>query len=126
MRTMGFDGRIVMCGEEAERPYERPELSKKFLRGEQARDRLYVHDEAYYAAQQIELRTSTRVDEINPAASELTLAGGERLHCDRLLIATGAEPRRLSLPGERERLGRSRADPGPDRGAHTGRPESSA
>jgi 3-phenylpropionate/trans-cinnamate dioxygenase ferredoxin reductase subunit len=99
LRTMGFDGRIVMFGAEAERPYERPELSKKYLRAEHERDRLYVHDESFYAAQQIELRTSTRVEGIDPAASEVTLADGERFHYDRLLIATGAEPRRLSLPG---------------------------
>jgi 3-phenylpropionate/trans-cinnamate dioxygenase ferredoxin reductase subunit len=99
LRTMGFDGRIVMCGAETERPYERPELSKKYLRAEHERDRLYVHDEGFYAAQQIELRTATQVDEINPAASELTLASGERLQYDGLLIATGAEPRRLTLPG---------------------------
>jgi 3-phenylpropionate/trans-cinnamate dioxygenase ferredoxin reductase component len=99
LRTMGFDGRIVMFGAEAERPYERPELSKKYLRAEYERDRLYVHDESFYAAQQIELRTSTRIDRIDPAASEVTLADGERLHYDRLLIATGAEPRRLTLPG---------------------------
>jgi 3-phenylpropionate/trans-cinnamate dioxygenase ferredoxin reductase component len=99
LRTMGFDGRIVMCGAEPERPYERPELSKKYLRAEHERDRLYVHDEGFYAAQQIELRTATQVDEIDPAASELTLADGERLHYDGLLIATGARPRRLALPG---------------------------
>jgi 3-phenylpropionate/trans-cinnamate dioxygenase ferredoxin reductase component len=99
LRTMGFDGRIVMFGAEAERPYERPELSKKYLRGEHERDRLYVHDESFYSAQQIELRTSTRVDGIDPAASEVISADGERLHYDRLLIATGAEPRRLTVPG---------------------------
>jgi 3-phenylpropionate/trans-cinnamate dioxygenase ferredoxin reductase subunit len=99
LRTMGFDGRVVMFGAEAERPYERPELSKKYLRAEHDRDRLYVHDESFYAAQQIELRTSTRVDRIDPAASEVTLGDGGRLRYDRLLIATGAEPRRLTLPG---------------------------
>jgi 3-phenylpropionate/trans-cinnamate dioxygenase ferredoxin reductase subunit len=62
LRTMGFDGRIVMCGAETERPYERPELSKKYLRAEHERDRLYVHDEGFYAAQQIELRTATQVE----------------------------------------------------------------
>lgn len=99
LRTMGFDGRIVLCGAEAELPYERPELSKKYLRGEFERERLYVHPEEFYGEQQIELRCSTRVEQIDVAASELTLADGERLRYDRLLIATGAEPRKLSLPG---------------------------
>jgi 3-phenylpropionate/trans-cinnamate dioxygenase ferredoxin reductase component len=100
LRAEGFDGRIVLCGSESERPYERPELSKKYLRGEFERERLYVHPEAFYADQEIELRTSTRVARIHAGASELELEGGERLSYDRLLITTGAGPRRLSLPGE--------------------------
>src|SRR5215210_5242693 len=98
LREEGFDGRVVLIGAEAERPYERPPLSKDYLRGE-ADAKPYVHDAGFYAEHDIELRTSTTVERIDPAASEVSLASGERLSFDRLLLATGAEPRRLSLPG---------------------------
>jgi 3-phenylpropionate/trans-cinnamate dioxygenase ferredoxin reductase component len=98
LRDEGFDGRIVLVGAEPDRPYERPPLSKEYLRGE-AESRPYVHDESFYAESDIDLRTSTRVQRIDPAAGELSLAGGETLQFDRLLLATGAEPRRLPLPG---------------------------
>ena len=98
LREEGFDGRVVLIGAEAERPYERPPLSKDFLRGE-ADGRPYVHDASFYAEQEIELRTSTTVERIDPAASRVALAGGETLEFDRLLLATGAQPRRLRLPG---------------------------
>ena len=98
LREEGFDGRLVLLGAEAQRPYERPPLSKDYLRGE-ATDRPYVHDDGFYADQQIELRTSTRVESIDPAASEVVVQGGERLSYDQLLVTTGAEPRRLPVPG---------------------------
>jgi 3-phenylpropionate/trans-cinnamate dioxygenase ferredoxin reductase subunit len=99
LREDGFDGRIVLVGAESERPYERPPLSKDYLRGESERDKAFVHDEGFYEQRQIELRTSTRVTAIDPSASEAVLGDDERLRFDKLLIATGAEPRRLSLPG---------------------------
>src|SRR4051794_9515191 len=99
LRDDGFDGRIVLLGAEEERPYERPELSKKYLRGEVDRDSLYVHDERFYEEQQIDLRTGTTVTAIDPVAGEVAVEGGERLAFDSALIATGAEPRRLSVPG---------------------------
>jgi 3-phenylpropionate/trans-cinnamate dioxygenase ferredoxin reductase subunit len=98
LREESFDGRIVLVGAEAERPYERPPLSKDYLRGE-THERPYVHDEGFYADREIELRTSTRAENIDAAASELVLHGGERLRFDRLLLATGAEPRRLPIRG---------------------------
>jgi 3-phenylpropionate/trans-cinnamate dioxygenase ferredoxin reductase component len=99
LRAEGFDGRLLLLGEEAERPYERPPLSKAYLRGETGRDSLYVHQDGFYAAHDIELRPSTRVRSIDPAARELELASGERIGYQRLLLATGAAPRRLPLPG---------------------------
>jgi 3-phenylpropionate/trans-cinnamate dioxygenase ferredoxin reductase component len=99
LRAEGFDGRLVLLGEEAERPYERPPLSKAYLRAEAGRDSLYVHDAGFYAAHDIELHTSARVSSIDPAGRRLTLASGERLGYQRLLLATGAAPRRLRLPG---------------------------
>jgi 3-phenylpropionate/trans-cinnamate dioxygenase ferredoxin reductase subunit len=98
LREEGFDGRVVLIGDESERPYERPPLSKDYLRGE-AGGKPYVHDESFYAAREIELRTSTAVERIDPAARRVALAGGGTLGFDRLLVATGARPRRVSLPG---------------------------
>jgi 3-phenylpropionate/trans-cinnamate dioxygenase ferredoxin reductase subunit len=99
LRHAGFDGRVVLIGEEAERPYERPSLSKDYLRGEAEREKVYVHTKGFYADQEIELRTSTRVVAIEPAAGRVILEDGKALHYERLLLATGALPRRLSIPG---------------------------
>lgn len=99
LRTEGFDGRIVLVGDEPVRPYERPPLSKDYLRGEKGFEDAAVHSEAFYGDQDIELRTSTTVTAVDPRASEVTLSGGERLAYDRLLLATGATPRRLAVPG---------------------------
>ena len=98
LREEGFDGRVVLIGAETERPYERPPLSKDYLRGE-ADSKPYVHDPDYYEQQGIELRGGTTVEAIDLSASELTLAGDERIGFDRLLLATGAEPRRLNVDG---------------------------
>ncbi|HKQ02033.1 MAG TPA: FAD-dependent oxidoreductase [Actinomycetes bacterium] len=99
LRAKGFDGRVLLLGDEAERPYERPPLSKAYLRGETGRDSLYVHEEAFYAASDIELRTSASVRSIELGGRRLELASGKRISYDRLLLATGSAPRRLHLPG---------------------------
>ena len=99
LRSEGFDGRVVLIGAETERPYERPPLSKDYLRGEAGRDKVYVHDEGFYAEENIELRLGRTALRLDPAAGELALDDGEQLRYDRLLLATGAEPRRLSVPG---------------------------
>ena len=98
VREDGFDERVVLIGAEGERPYERPPLSKDYLRGE-ADSKPYVHDDSFYGEHDIELRTSTNVERIDAAASEISLTGGETLSFDRLLLATGARPRRIALPG---------------------------
>jgi len=99
LRAEGFDGRLLLLGEEAERPYERPPLSKGYLRGETDRDSLYVHPEGFYAAHGIELRPSSPVGAIDPGSRQVELVSGERISYERLLLATGAAPRRLPLPG---------------------------
>jgi 3-phenylpropionate/trans-cinnamate dioxygenase ferredoxin reductase component len=99
LRDEGFDGRVVLVGAEDERPYERPPLSKDYLRGEVGREKVYVHDESFYAEHDIELRPGRTVESLDTSTSELALDDGERLRYDRLLLTTGAEPRRLSIPG---------------------------
>ena len=99
LRAEGFDGRVVLVGAEAERPYERPPLSKEYLRGEAVRDNVYVHEAGFYADQDIELRLGRTAVSLNAWTAELVLDDGERLRYDRLLLATGSEPRRLAVPG---------------------------
>ena len=99
LREQGFDGRVVLLGAEPERPYERPPLTKDYLRGESPREQAYVHAEEFYAEQRIELLTSTTVTAIDPVVSTVTVGDGRELRFDRLLLATGAEPRRIPVPG---------------------------
>ncbi len=99
LREEGYDGRIALLGAEGERPYERPPLSKGYLQGEAERDSVYVHEAGFYEERAIELRAGTAATAIDPAERTVTLADGERLRWDRLLLAQGAEPRRLTVPG---------------------------
>ena len=99
LRAEGFDGRLVMIGAERERPYERPPLSKDYLRGESPREQVYVHEAGFYGEHEIELLLGRTVTSVDTSASQVALDDGERLGYDRLLLATGAEPRRLSIPG---------------------------
>src|SRR5829696_8699526 len=99
LREEGFDGPIMLIGAEPELPYERPPLSKEYLRGEAPAEKARVHPDGFYADHGIELRTATTVDRIDPSAGQVVLGDGERVGYDRLLLATGAEPRRLSIPG---------------------------
>jgi 3-phenylpropionate/trans-cinnamate dioxygenase ferredoxin reductase component len=100
LREEGFEGRLVLIGAEPEHPYERPPLSKEYLRGEAGREKVWVHDdERFYERSQIELRTATEVTAIDVSKRAVELLGGERLGFARLLLAMGAEPRRLPAPG---------------------------
>ena len=99
LREEGFDGRIVLIGDDPERPYERPPLSKGYLAGKDDREKAFVHDGDFYDAHDVELRTGARVTAIHPPGLELVLDDSERVGFDRLLLTTGAEPRRLDLPG---------------------------
>jgi 3-phenylpropionate/trans-cinnamate dioxygenase ferredoxin reductase subunit len=99
LRTRGFGGRVVLIGAEPERPYERPPLTKDYLRGESERGNAYVHPEGFYAEQEIELLTGVTVTAIDPGASRVMLDDGRTLGYDRLLLTTGSEPRRLRIPG---------------------------
>jgi 3-phenylpropionate/trans-cinnamate dioxygenase ferredoxin reductase subunit len=99
LRERGFDGRIVLIGSEPERPYERPPLTKDYLRGESEREKAYVHPAGFYDDQQIELLSDTVVTAIEPGALRVLLRGGRDVPYDKLLLTTGAEPRHISIPG---------------------------
>ncbi len=99
LRKRGFEGRIVMLGDEAYAPYQRPPLSKAFLKGQLDEQRLAFKSDAFYAEQSIDLRVSSKVERIDPQAREVTLAGDERVRYDSLIVATGSRPVRLSMPG---------------------------
>ena len=99
LRDEGFSGRVVLIGAEGERPYERPPLSKGYLLGKDARDSIFVHAEGWYGEHDVDLRLGATVTSIDRSGHRVALADGEAVPYDRLLIATGASPRRLNIPG---------------------------
>ncbi|HET6919016.1 MAG TPA: FAD-dependent oxidoreductase [Jiangellaceae bacterium] len=99
LRTEGYDGDVVLISAEAERPYERPPLSKGYLLGSDERDSAFVHPKGWYDEHDVQLRLSTRATALDPAANEVELGDGERLRYDKLLLTTGSTPRRLDVPG---------------------------
>ncbi|WP_433729170.1 NAD(P)/FAD-dependent oxidoreductase [Actinoplanes sp. CA-051413] len=99
LRTEGFTGRVVLLGSEPERPYERPPLSKGLLLGTTERDDVHVHDASWYPEHDVELRTGCTVTAIDRTTRRVRLAGDEELGYDKLLLATGAVPRGLPVPG---------------------------
>jgi NADPH-dependent 2,4-dienoyl-CoA reductase/sulfur reductase-like enzyme len=99
LREEGFDGNVVLLGEERERPYERPPLSKGYLLGKEDRSSIFVHEEGWYAENGVDLRLGVRVTALDPRAKQVSLADGGTVAYDRLLLATGASPRRLNAPG---------------------------
>jgi 3-phenylpropionate/trans-cinnamate dioxygenase ferredoxin reductase component len=99
LRGEGFDGRIVIVGEEDHPPYERPPLSKDYLRGESKADDTLLHPRSWYDEADVELRLGVRARNLDPAARTVELEDGERILFDRLLIATGGRNRALAVPG---------------------------
>jgi 3-phenylpropionate/trans-cinnamate dioxygenase ferredoxin reductase subunit len=99
LRDEGFDGPVVLLAEEPEQPYERPPLSKGYLLGADPRDKARVHEPGWYETHGVELRTGTRAAGLDPATRRLTLESGEVLPYAKLLLATGASPRKLPVPG---------------------------
>jgi 3-phenylpropionate/trans-cinnamate dioxygenase ferredoxin reductase subunit len=99
LREEGFTGRIVLIGDEAERPYERPPLSKGYLLGRQDKAKLYIHDESWYGENSVELQLGRLVTSLDRAGHQVQLESGDRLEYSKLLLATGASPRQLELPG---------------------------
>lgn len=99
LRADGYDGAITMLGQEPVRPYERPALSKSYLRGEGDPDEIFVHTADVASSLDIDLRTSTRVAALDLEARTVITEAGEPVEYDRLLLATGSRPRRLDIPG---------------------------
>jgi NADPH-dependent 2,4-dienoyl-CoA reductase/sulfur reductase-like enzyme len=99
LRSEGFTGRVILIGDERDHPYERPPLSKGYLTGSEERDSVFVQPAGWYAEHQIELRLGQPVVHLDRAAKSITLGDGTSLPYGKLLLATGAEPRRLDIPG---------------------------
>jgi 3-phenylpropionate/trans-cinnamate dioxygenase ferredoxin reductase subunit len=99
LRAEGFAGRVVLVGEETELPYERPPLSKGYLLGKEPAEKAFVHDEKWYADNQVTLLLGRRATLLDPAAHTVTLDGVEHLRYDKLLLATGSRVRTLPVPG---------------------------
>ncbi|MET9844643.1 NAD(P)/FAD-dependent oxidoreductase [Streptomyces ossamyceticus] len=100
LRAEGFTGRVILIGDERDHPYERPPLSKGYLLGKEERDSVFVHEPSWYARNDIELHLGQTVDTIDRAAKTVHFGDdGTFVHYDKLLLATGAEPRRLDIPG---------------------------
>jgi 3-phenylpropionate/trans-cinnamate dioxygenase ferredoxin reductase subunit len=95
----GFDGRIVMVGDESQTPYERPPLSKEYMRGEMELDQFRIRARDWYEDNGVELHLSTRAEHVNTTSRELQLRGGAAIPFDSLLIATGVRNRWLKIPG---------------------------
>ena len=99
LRNEGFDGPVTLIGAEDETPYERPPLSKDYLMGKHGRDKLYVQPREWYGENNVDLRLSTIVTGVDPAAQEIVLDDDSRIGYSKLLIATGSSPRRVQIPG---------------------------
>jgi 3-phenylpropionate/trans-cinnamate dioxygenase ferredoxin reductase subunit len=99
LREQGFDGDIVLIGAERQPPYNRPPLSKGYLRGQDRFEEQLVKPTSYYAEQGIQLELGMRATKIDPMQKVVELEGGRRVAYDRLLVATGGRNRTLSVPG---------------------------
>jgi 3-phenylpropionate/trans-cinnamate dioxygenase ferredoxin reductase component len=95
----GFDGKITLLGHELHAPYERPPLSKDYLQGKADRDSIFVHPEPWYAEHAVDLSLGSAVTSIDSVSRTVTTATGTELRYDKLLLATGSEPRRFDMPG---------------------------
>ncbi|MFD4582804.1 NAD(P)/FAD-dependent oxidoreductase [Streptomyces sp. NPDC087659] len=99
LRAEGFTGRVIIIGDERDHPYERPPLSKGYLTGKEERDVVFVHEPAWYAQHDVELHLGQSVTAVDREGRSVLLGDGTTVHYDKLLLATGAEPRRLEVPG---------------------------
>jgi 3-phenylpropionate/trans-cinnamate dioxygenase ferredoxin reductase subunit len=95
LRAKGFGGQVTLIGEEEHLPYERPPLSKEYLTGKAGLDKAFVHDAAWYADNNVDLRLGVAASDIDRPGHRVHLADGSQAGYDKLLLATGASPRRL-------------------------------
>jgi 3-phenylpropionate/trans-cinnamate dioxygenase ferredoxin reductase component len=100
LRAAAGEGSAVVMTAEPELPYERPPLSKEFLRGEAGREKTRTHDEAWYREHDVEVLLATRASTLDPSTRTVTTEIGDQLRYGGLVLATGAIPVRLGLPGE--------------------------
>jgi 3-phenylpropionate/trans-cinnamate dioxygenase ferredoxin reductase component len=98
-RTAGFDGRVVLVGNERELPYERPPLSKAVLRGEADPETTRVHDDDFYTTYDVELLSGRTVENLDAEARQVRLDGNDVVSFTAAVLTTGAAPRRLDIPG---------------------------
>ena len=99
LRDKGFEGQLVLFAAERHLPYERPPLSKAYLKTGEKLEDAFVHDQRWYDEHHIELHLGTTIAAVDGGAHEVVTESGERQGYSRLLLATGSSPRRLSLPG---------------------------
>ncbi|MFI1780180.1 NAD(P)/FAD-dependent oxidoreductase [Streptomyces rubiginosohelvolus] len=99
LRAEGFTGRVILIGDERDHPYERPPLSKGYLDGKADRDSVFTHERPWYAGADIELHLGQPVTALDRYAKTVQLGDNTVIHYDKLLLATGSEPRRLDIPG---------------------------
>jgi 3-phenylpropionate/trans-cinnamate dioxygenase ferredoxin reductase component len=99
LRNQGFDGRLILLGAEHHAPYERPPLSKDYLQGKTPREKVFAHAHHWYAEHDVDLRSGQLVTALDRGARGVELADGSVVSYDKLLLATGAHPRELRVPG---------------------------
>jgi 3-phenylpropionate/trans-cinnamate dioxygenase ferredoxin reductase subunit len=99
LRQAGYDGAITLVGDETAPPYQRPPLSKAYLKGEMEAERLFLKPAEYYSEHRVDLITGVAASGVDLAAQRVALADGREIGWDRLVFATGARPRKLTVPG---------------------------
>jgi 3-phenylpropionate/trans-cinnamate dioxygenase ferredoxin reductase component len=99
LREQGYDGPLTLIGDEHDRPYERPPLSKDYLQGKADRETIYVHPPTWYPKHDVQLRLGQLVTSVDRAAHTVMLADGSRLGYAKLLLTTGSSPRQLTIRG---------------------------
>ena len=99
LRQEGYDGEIIIIGDDTHIPYQRPPLSKQYLSGEHGLERVYLRPEKFYEERNIELRLGVSVTEIHPDEHAITTSTGDTVNYEKLLLATGSRPRILNAPG---------------------------
>jgi 3-phenylpropionate/trans-cinnamate dioxygenase ferredoxin reductase subunit len=99
LRQAGYEGEIVLIGDECHPPYQRPPLSKQYLSGEQGVERVHLRPPKFYEEKNIDLKLGVTVTEIDTQSHHVTCSSGEEIEYEKLLIATGSRPRILNAPG---------------------------